>query len=185
MPKKFEYSYVFNYFEKQNCKLLSKDYLNNRTHLRYICKCGNKSIIIFSSFKQGHRCRQCFTNSQKLTFEYVFDYFKQQGCVLLSKEYYNSYNHLDYICKCGNKSSVTFNNFKHGHRCSDCGGTEKHTFEYVFNYFKQNNCTLLSKEYLNNCCKLNYICKCGNENSVTFKYFQQRNNCRCKLIGWK
>ena len=59
MTKKLEYSCVFNYFEKQNCKLLSKDYSNNRKQLHYICKCGNKSSIRFDNFQKGNRCMNC------------------------------------------------------------------------------------------------------------------------------
>jgi hypothetical protein len=34
---------------------------------------------------------------------------------------------------------------------------EKFTFEFIFEYFKSQNCELLSTEYINNRTKLNYI----------------------------
>jgi hypothetical protein len=174
--KKHEYSFVYNFFRKNNCKLLSKEYWNVRTHLQYICKCGNKSSICFKHFKRGHRCMKC-GGKEKLTFEFVNEYFKQNDCQLLSTEYLNSHSKLRYICKCGNKSSIRFFDFKNGNRCIKCSGSEKHTFEYVNEYFKNNNCELLSKEYLTAHAKLDYICKCGNKSSMAFSNFKNGHRC--------
>jgi hypothetical protein len=174
--KKFEYSFVYNFFRKNNCKLLSKEYLNNRTHLQYICECGNKSTIFFDHFKRGTRCRKC-SGSGKFTFEFVNEYFKKNNCELLSKEYLNTLAKLDYICNCGNKSSIRFNDFKNGTRCMKCSGNEKYTFEYVNEYFKKKNCKLLAKEYVNANIKLEYICKCGNKSSMTFSNFNRGHRC--------
>jgi hypothetical protein len=130
--KKHDYDHVYNFFRKNNCELLSTEYWNNRTHLQYICKCGNKSSICFKHFNRGHRCREC-SGSEKFTFEYVNDYFKKNNCELLSKEYFNVHAKLDYICKCGNKSSICFKKFKQGQRYMKCSGKGKFTFEYVNN----------------------------------------------------
>jgi hypothetical protein len=180
MPKKLEYSFVYFFFKKNNCELLSKEYWNNRTHLHYICKCGNKSSIRFNDFKQGKRCMKC-SGSEKFTFEYVNEYFKKNNCELLSKEYLNNHKKIEYICKCGNKSSIRFLDFKNGNRCMKCSGNEKLTFEFVNGYFKQQGCKLLSKEYLNTRSKLDYICKCGNKSSILFHDFNRGHRCmKCK-----
>ena len=177
MPKKHTFDYVFNYFKEQNCKLLSTEYVNNRTKLDYICSCGNKTSILFCNFKKETKCRKC-NIKEKYTFEYVFNYFKEQNCELISKEYINATKNLNYLCKCGNKSEINFSRFKKGIRCLKCGGTEKHTFEYVFNYFKEQNCKLLSTEYINAKTKMNYICICGNASTINFNGFQNGNRCK-------
>ncbi len=56
---KFSYEYVKNYFEENGCELLSKEYINNLTKLKYICICGEKSEITLQNFKTGQRCKKC------------------------------------------------------------------------------------------------------------------------------
>ena len=53
------YKFVSNFFADHDCVLLSKQYKNNRTKLKYICVCGNISCIAFSDFIRGSRCKQC------------------------------------------------------------------------------------------------------------------------------
>jgi hypothetical protein len=180
---KHTFEYVNNYFKQQNCILISTEYKNISTKLKYICTCGNESSICLKSFQKGARCRKCYLIKQRHSFEYVYDYFKKEGCMLLSTEYVNSNTKLNYICKCGNKSSICFKNFKNGNRCMKCCGIEKHTFEYVNEFFKKQGCVLLSTEYVNSGCKLNYICKCGNEHNITFDCFNKGT--RCKQCGYE
>ena len=56
----------------------------------------------------------------KLPFEYVANYFKQQGCTLLEKSFENSKAPLRYRCKCGKVRVTCFNNFSRGFRCMLC-----------------------------------------------------------------
>lgn len=57
--------------------------------------------------------------SKKLTHQYVFDYFKVEGCELLD-EYSTSSRPMQYKCKCGNISRSNWNNFMRGRRCQVC-----------------------------------------------------------------
>ena len=46
----------------------------------------------------------------------LLQYFKDNGCILLSTTYENSGRHLlDYKCKCGEISKINFANFKNEH----------------------------------------------------------------------
>ena len=186
------YDYVYNYFQSQNCQLLSKEYIKNSQKLDYICSCGNKSKIRFYSFKNGQRCKECgnkkMTGKKRLSYDKVYDYFQSQNCRLLSKDYINSQKKLDYICSCGNKSKIKFGSFKEGHRCKECGNKkmiEKQTltYDYVYNYFQSQNCQLLSKDYIKNSQKLDYICSCGNKSKMKFGSFKDGH--RCKECGKK
>jgi hypothetical protein len=114
---------------------------------------------------------------KKLTYEYTKNYFTKQGCELLETEYINSKTKMKYKCKCGNESYITWDSFKQGKRCMKCGCKEKLTFEYVKNYFKEQDCELLEKEYINANTKMNYICKCKNKSIITFAKFQKGNRC--------
>ena len=57
--RQFNYEYVKQIFEDNNCQLISKEYINASLHLEYICNCGNKSIITFANFQKGRRCAKC------------------------------------------------------------------------------------------------------------------------------
>lgn len=178
---KLTYGYIKKYFEDNYCELLSEEYINANTKLKYRCKCGNESEIIFNSFRQGGRCKQCGidrrANKRKFSYNDVKQYFEDNGCELLENDYINSQELMRYKCSCGNISKIRFNEFRQGRRCSKCGGTEKHSYEYVYNYFKENGCELLEKEYINNNTRMKFICKCGNINKITFAHFKRGNRC--------
>ena len=65
MGKRHTIEYVRQFFKDGGCELLEEEYVNNRTKMKYICSCGNKSYISFSSFKEGHRCNECGTEKRK------------------------------------------------------------------------------------------------------------------------
>jgi hypothetical protein len=114
---------------------------------------------------------------KKHTLEYVKSYFEEQGCELLEEKYINNKTKMKYICSCGNISKITFDHFKRGHRCNECGGTKKLTFEYVKNYFKNQGCELLEKEYINNRTEMKYKCSCEDISKATFNKFQNGKRC--------
>jgi len=119
------YQYVKSFFEERGCGLVSTEYINNHTKLDYICECGNPASTIFNSFQKGHRCKECGINKnkekRKHTYQYVKDYFKERGCVLLSKEYIGCGEKLDYTCSCGEPTTICFSSFQQGKGCVKCG----------------------------------------------------------------
>ncbi|GAG22257.1 unnamed protein product, partial [marine sediment metagenome] len=141
MGKKLNYQFVKNYFEEQNCTLLSTEYINNKEKLKYICSCGNEEAeITFCNFKSGQRCKLCgiekLASALRLEIKYVRNFFKEQNCTLLS-EYINSGKKLKYICLCGNVSEILYHDFKNGHRCMKCSGTPKYDVQEIFDYFAE------------------------------------------------
>ena len=73
--RRFTVEFIQNYFKEQKCELLSAEYKNVHTKMKYRCKCGNISEIRFKDFKNGVRCMKCSGN-QKYTYEknyYVFN----------------------------------------------------------------------------------------------------------------
>ncbi len=119
--KKFTYEEVKQYFEDHDCKLLAKEYVNNKNPMEYECKCGNSDCkITFYNFKKGQRCRKCGGN-EKLTFEFVKQYFEDRDCKLLATEYINNSTLMEYECNCENDDcKICFASFKSGSRCNEC-----------------------------------------------------------------
>jgi hypothetical protein len=76
---------------------------------------------------------------RKLTFEYVRQYFKDNGCELISEEYINARGLLKYKCSCNNISNIRFDNFRSGQRCRKCINYSITSIEYIQKYFKDND----------------------------------------------
>jgi hypothetical protein len=171
------YEYVYNYFEEQGCALLEKEYINASTPMKYKCECGNISYIRFDCFKnRDQRCIKC-GGTEKLTFTFVYNFFKEYGCELLENDYKNAHTKMKYKCNCGNIAYIDFDHFKRGCRCMNCTENEKLTYEFVYNYFKNYGCELLEKIYINSNTKMKYYCSCGNESYISWDNFKQGKRC--------
>jgi len=183
--RKLAYDQVYKIFKDGGCELLSREYKNAQSKLKYRCKCGNVSDILLHSFKKGQRCQRCADKqlSRRYTIEYIKKFFEDNSCVLLSEAYKDNRANLDYVCSCGEISKITFYNFKQGGRCKKCGGTGKLTFKYVQQYFDHHNCKLLEKEYINAHVKMKYKCCCGDISQINFNHFKQGKRCKKCGIG--
>lgn len=103
-------------------------------------------------------------------------------CVLLSEEYINARTPLNYICECGNPSTVRWDDFRKGKRCRKCGtkksnSSKKYNYSYVREVFGKEGYLLLSRSYNNNKEKLNYICQNNHTSSISFDSFLRGNRC--------
>lgn len=119
--------------------------------------------------------------AKKLTYEYVYNYFKEQNCELLETEYINTKLKMKYTCTCGNISEMNFNNFKNNHRCLQCGYSERNLYnklnhDDVLNYYNNKGYTMKSI-YKNSKYKDNIICPEGHEIKIRFNDFQQGHKC--------
>ena len=135
--EKYTLEYVKNYFKERGCELLSTNYINNNSKLKYLCINGHTTETSFDSFKNsGTRCRKC-AGKEKYTLEYVKNYFKERGCTLLSTNYVNNYGKLKYICENDHTTEIIFNSFQQGKRCRYClNKTEKIVFGFLQEHYK-------------------------------------------------
>lgn len=184
-----EYSEIKKYFESQQCTLISEEYVSVGDKLSFICVCGNTGLVSFTEFKKMNKCRECGIQigieKRKISYEIVKEIFEENGCVLLSLTYEKCDEKLNYICECGNESEITLTALQRGSRCKECLRSRKKTtilsYEFVYEVFKENGCTLLSEKYEGNSKKLKYICICGDESFITFNSFHSGR--RCKKCG--
>ena len=150
MKKKYTHEFVKKFFKDHNCILLNQ-YINTSSQLLYVCSCGNNSTTNFFNFQKGLKkclkCRNIFiTDKQRYTLEFVQDYFLNNNCKLLAKEYKNNKTLMPYICSCGVESKIKFNDFKSGVRCKNCG------YQKIS---KENSCLWIKdREYVN---RIKYI----------------------------
>jgi hypothetical protein len=183
---------VKKYFQDHGCELLAEEYVNNRHPLRYRCECGEISQIAFGDFKNGKRCSGCkskrVSQAQLTPFLEVKKEFEKRGCVLLDESYYGAHDKLNYICKCGSRSRITFNNLKQRQFCKKCGirkraKSQMLDFSFIKNFFGEQDCILLTGEYKGKQTRLKYVCKCGEVAETTFHVFKKSRG--CKKCGFK
>lgn len=91
--------------------------------------------------------------------------------------------YITYECSCGDTVTKLWDKFKHTHYCADCGVKNrkshlKYTYEFVLNYFKEIDYTLLN-EYRDAATNLEYKCnKCGNISKSNFTNLFLGRRCR-------
>lgn len=146
----FDYDYVKEYIESFNYKLLSDEYINNRTKLLIQCKEGHIYETTFDTFKSGSRCRKC-SGSEKHTYEEIKDFLSQFNYKLLSDEYKDNKTKLKMECPKGHIVELKFNHFQSGVRCSKCRRSkgEERISNFLYFYSIEN-----IQEYKFNDCKL-------------------------------
>lgn len=143
--------FVKNELKKENYFLLTNEYENSNTKLYYICPKGHKHSIRWKDWKKGIRCPYC-SNKAKYKIEFIKNKFKKEGYKLLTKEYKNNKQKLNYICPKGHKNNIRWNAWQNGQRCRVCyiennlgnsnpnwkGGIscEPYCFEWSFKEFK-------------------------------------------------
>jgi len=113
------YDFVKYSFEKEGYTLLSKEYINNRTKLKYVCPKGHIHSISFGKWGIGRRCPYCSKKIKK-TIKDVRNSFESAGYILLSTKYINNHTKLKYICHNGHKHSIIWTDWARGVRCPTC-----------------------------------------------------------------
>lgn len=184
MPKKLTYQEVKEYIESFDYKLLSDEYIDNKTKLKMICPCGHEWECNFRNFKTGRRCRTCSyelrAKNQTLSYECVKEYIEMFDYKLLSKEYKNNHTKLLIQCNEGHKFEMDFSSFKQGERCPKCKGVYRYNYDEVKEYYNKFGYELISNEY--NSANNLLIAKCPNGHLLecTFNSFKNGET-RCGI----
>ena len=181
--EKWTYEKVKEYIESFGYKLLSTEYINNRTKLLLECPNGHKWEVRFSSFRDGTRCNYCFGNI-KYTYDYVKEYVKSKGFILISKEYKRARDKIEIeCCKCGYRFTPTFDNFKNKNTgCPSCLGIKKYTYKEIKEYIENFGYELIDQEYSNCRKKMEVRCPQGHIFKTNFDTFKNKN-CRCPICN--
>ena len=113
MGKKLTYDYVKRYIENEGYELLSKEYLGYKAKLLVRCPNNHEYEVTYNDFQQKRRCPHCL-DKINWDIEKVERAFKERGYTLLSTEYVNCKQKLDYVCPNGHKHSITISKFMSG-----------------------------------------------------------------------
>ena len=181
--KKLTIEFVRNEFEKRGFKLISDKYVGAHQKLEYICSEGHKGEKSYGHFKEGRGCRICANNKMKHSIEFIKEEFEKRGCKLISTEYTNGKQKLEYICKNGHKHGICYNDFGQGYGCCYCANNIKHNIEFIREEFKKRGYQLLSTEYINSQQKLEYICPKGHHCDISYISFYRGRGCNICAIN--
>lgn len=166
----------------------------NQIKLKIVCpKCGDIFIRTYSNYRKPDRkkiCSKCSRKGSRLLSEKdILEVLKEKELKLITpySEYKSLYQKIDVMCKCGNITNTTIASIKASgspYLCPDCKSkklreTFSHDYEYVYNYFKDTKCELLSKEYINAITPLKYVATCGHVTTGTFHAFKKQKFHMC------
>ncbi|OFX32547.1 MAG: hypothetical protein A2X08_03720 [Bacteroidetes bacterium GWA2_32_17] len=140
-------------------KCLSKEYVNQKTKLRWKCKEGHIWNAKPITLKIGTWCPYC-AKTIKRTIEEMQQIAEARGGKCLSEKYTNNKTKLKWQCAKGHIwESVTV--MKGGTWCPYCYGNIKLSIDEMKSIAKSKGGKCLSKEYVNVNTKLRWKCKKG------------------------
>lgn len=182
----YDFKYVKNFIESNNCKLLSKEYKNEREKLEIECHCGRIFKTSFERFKYGHTKpkRQCDVCSG---YRYDLKEVKRIAKEMYNCEYKDDYyNNSDekhiFICECGNEFSTTLNKLKTKHKCNQCtiGRINSNFLLKEEMLEKINSFGLQVKDLKDNPKEKSvFICTCGREFEISYSKMISSKKIRC------
>jgi hypothetical protein len=113
-----------NICEKNQCEFIEKYIRKTSSQIKFKCKCGQIQIKNITQFKNYTMCTKCTYilrgESKRNTIEYIKEEFEKKNCKLLTTIYKSAFQKLNYICSCGNKGKIRFNDLQQGRKCKNC-----------------------------------------------------------------
>ena len=176
MGKKLTIEFVKENFEAEGYTLLNTKYINSKQKLDYICSEGHRYSITWSDWNSGNRCPYC-AGLKKKTISFIKSEFEKDGYTLLTTEYINAFQKLEYTCPEGHKHVISWDRWNSGNRCPYCYGNKKLTISFIHAEFEKEGYELLTKKYTGNRQKLDYICPEGHKHSISWTNWQIGYRC--------
>lgn len=149
---------------------------------KYKCPEGHHHSIVMSKWLDGARCPYCIGNA-KLTIGFIRAEFAKEGYILLTTEYINSKTPLNCLTPCGNRYSISWNNWHTGYRYNKNKITRN--IEMVAENVVLYGYTLKSTTYNNNKEKLHLVCTRGHDYFVSWdNWYGAKSRCpKCNKVG--
>jgi len=115
--------------------------------------------------------------SRKLSYKFIKEQFEKEKYELLSEEYRNNSQKLEYICPNNHKHYITYANWCSGHRCPYCDGQGKPSIQFIKNEFNKEGYKLITDVYTNCYSQLDYICNKEHKHHISWNSWQQGHRC--------
>lgn len=194
---KYTYEEVKEMIESlSDCKLLSKEYIDNKQDLELLCGCKKHTFkTSLNTFLRKNK-KQCGYCSGKITWSFtkVKRWIEDNSdCELLETEYINIKTKMFFRCKCGNAFHTSFDEFKTSNKrqCNECGqkngnDTKFNKYEDVYEEILKTGCKLLSTEYVGVSEQLSIKCAiCGESFDCSLDVFRNKAIKACPTCNKK
>jgi hypothetical protein len=168
-------------FKEYEFELVSENYINTNKPLEYKCKLGHLNTKSRNRFLESPttRCIKCNELNglqQRKTHDIstIKDIFKERNCILITENYKNVHQTLEFTCPEGHIRHTTLKDFQANpeKRCVICIGRAPPTIEKLKNEFEQQELTLITKKYEVNG-KLKYKCIYNHIYEITYNQLKQ------------
>ena len=192
--RKLDFNYIKNAFMEKGYILLDTIYNNSKTKMKYICNEHPDIVqeISYDGLRDGGGCRLCskesYSQKRRLSYEYVSQQFYLRGYNLLSENYSNCYQLLQFECNLhpGVVQEISWAKFQSGGGCHLCvleriRDARALSYEYVQNEFAKKGYTLLDGTYKNAHEKMAFVCKKHPETIQYISYNQLQQGSGCKV----
>jgi len=166
------------YIENMGYKLLSNEYVNNKTELLIRCPDGHEFYTNWEYFSSDRRCSES-RGSRRKTIEGIREYIESEDYELLSTEYINAHTKMLMKCDKGHKLWMSWDAFGiAGTRCTKCSGRGKKTIEEIRSEIGKIKYVLKTDVYKNNNTKMLMECNEGHEFWMSWSSFRGGTRCR-------
>lgn len=122
--KKLNFKFVQEQFNKRDYILLSTEYKNSISKLKYQCPNQHVGYITYGDFRQGRGCPKCWDIrriEQRLTpIDEIKNSFADRGYKLLTNLYNSGHQKLEAICTRGHLYVTTLRKWNCGYGCAKC-----------------------------------------------------------------
>jgi hypothetical protein len=162
--------------EIRDGRLLSDEYINKNTKLKWQCKKGHEWMAIPHNIKNGSWCPYC-AGKIKQTIEEMQMLAKQRGGKCLSLKYVNSQTKLKWQCNNGHIWMANPAIIRFGRWCAQCAfANKKNTIEDMNAIAISHGGKCLSVEYANSYTKLKWECQQGHIWHTTPSVIKNQNS---------
>ena len=187
-PNKITIDFIQKLCDDNGFTLLSDEYEGYEKKLKMICPKGHEISVSYHSWSgTNYGCFSCGREKTgektRLSYDFVKTEFEKRKFTLLTDNYTNKKQKLEYICDKNHKGEMSFDSFYYQNSgCIECSGSKKHTIDTVRQLLKNEEYILLTKTYTNNKQKIRYKCPNKHINEMRFDMFVNGNRCpNCKI----
>jgi len=192
LPKKHSIDEVNFIIELYGFKLLSKNYINNKTPLKIQCSQGHIFERTLDSFRINKECPICKKENNihglVVPIEDILKEFNYYGFIILKgiENYKNGDSEFLIQCPQGHIYNEKVKYFRQKHKCPYCSKKAKPTIEQINKDFKERNLILLTDFYINKRTKMDFICEKHPNiiQHIDWDHFHNRGQ-GCKYCGYE
>lgn len=164
---------------------LSSSCIGVNTKLLWRCNNNHQWLSTLRCIKLGSWCPDCARAKSKTPIELLKKKAKTHGGQLISLEFKNKENKMEWECVKGHRWFAKWNHVKDGSWCPFCAKVARVSFNDAIMLASNNNGKLTSspEAFINNRSKLNWECNLGHKWKATYSNVSQGTWCPDCQIG--